>query len=137
MTARDTSGNATVDFIWGNMPMQPDDDRASGHKLDAALGDHVIATTSYHGFPGDNAVAPFLDTVANVTVPDLLLSNEVDATRSLGAADLVLGTVTYLDNAAGATALNDGLVASSTPEYGASWNTGGAVDIEVYAYTAP
>jgi hypothetical protein len=28
MTARDSNGNPFIDFVWGNMPMEPNDDRA-------------------------------------------------------------------------------------------------------------
>lgn len=51
MTHRDDSGNVVVDFVWGNLPMQPDDDRGMA-TLDPALDNHVIATTGYSNFPG-------------------------------------------------------------------------------------
>lgn len=50
MTYRDTGGNVQVDFVWGNMPMQPDDDRETS--LDPALDSHEIATTGWSNFPG-------------------------------------------------------------------------------------
>jgi len=31
MTHRDDSGNVQVDFVWGNLPLQPDDDRTDQH----------------------------------------------------------------------------------------------------------
>jgi hypothetical protein len=73
--ATDTSGNQRVDFVWGNVPMQPNTDRTgtgaqvvvapnapqnvawSGYsvypsrQLDPALDNHVIAVTGYAGFP--------------------------------------------------------------------------------------
>lgn len=51
MTVRDSGGNVAVDFVWGNLPLQPDDDRGEA-TLDAALDNHVIATTGYSNFPG-------------------------------------------------------------------------------------
>lgn len=41
--------NVKVDFAWGNIPMQPDDDRDSG--LDAQLDSHIIATDGWANFP--------------------------------------------------------------------------------------
>lgn len=38
-----------VDFAWGNIPMQPDDDRDTG--LDSQLDSHVIATDGWAYFP--------------------------------------------------------------------------------------
>lgn len=55
MTYRDDLGNVQVDFVWGNMPMQPDDDRGGegqSDTLDPALDNHVIATTGWSNFPG-------------------------------------------------------------------------------------
>jgi hypothetical protein len=48
--ARDTGGNIAVDFVWGNMPLQPDDDRGA-NILDPALDNHEIADTNYNGYP--------------------------------------------------------------------------------------
>jgi len=49
----DDKGNVVVDFVWGNMPLQPNDDRpdtATG-RLDFALDNHVIAQTGWNGYP--------------------------------------------------------------------------------------
>lgn len=54
MTVRDSLGNVAVDFVWGNLPMQPDDDRGGegqSDTLDPALDNHIIATTGYSNFP--------------------------------------------------------------------------------------
>jgi len=72
----DSSGNVFVDFVWGNFPMQPNDDRTdgtavevvannasgnyawTGHsvypsaRLNAALDNHAIAEAEWAGFPG-------------------------------------------------------------------------------------
>lgn len=130
----DTGGNVKVDFVWGNMPMQPDDARGLA-TLDPALDNHIIATTQYNGFPGYTPVAPYLDTVANVAVPNVVGLTEAAATTALTTAGLVKGTVTTADNAAGATALNDGKIKSQTPAAATVVNTGASVALVKYVYT--
>ena len=73
--ALDTSGNQKVDFVWGNFPMQPNDDRTDGGttvvvaadaaqnydwsgysvypsgRLDAALDNHAVAEAGWAGYP--------------------------------------------------------------------------------------
>jgi hypothetical protein len=73
--ATDTSGNQKVDFVWGNFPMQPNDDRTNGGttvvvaadadqnydwsgysvypsaRLDAALDNHAVAEAGWAGYP--------------------------------------------------------------------------------------
>ena len=50
MAHYDDGGNVQVDFVWGNMPMQPDDDR--GTALDVELDSHEIAVYGWSNFPG-------------------------------------------------------------------------------------
>lgn len=133
--ARDTGGNVAVDYVWGNIPMQPDDDRGA-NPLNADLGYHVMATTSYNGFPAHTPVAPYLDTIANVVIPNVVGDSEADATTALTAAGLVKGTVTDADNDAGATAENDGTIKSQSPAAGTKVNTGSTVTLVKYAHTA-
>ena len=50
----DDAGNVAVDFVWGNFPLQPNDQRpdtATG-RLDFALDNHVIAQVGWNGYPG-------------------------------------------------------------------------------------
>lgn len=47
----DTNGNVKVDFVWGNMPLQPNDQRGMA-QLDPALDNHSTATGAWQGFPG-------------------------------------------------------------------------------------
>jgi hypothetical protein len=73
--ATDTSGNQKVDFVWGNFPMQPNDDRTDGGttvvvaadaaqnydwsgysvypsaRLNAALDNHAVAEAGWAGYP--------------------------------------------------------------------------------------
>lgn len=131
--ARDTGGNIAVDFVWGNLPMQPDDDRETG--LDASLDSHIMATTQYNGFPDYTPAAPYLDTVANVAVPNVVGLTESAANTALVAAGLVKGAVTTANNAAGATSGNDGKVKTQTPAAATVVNVGSSVALVKYAYT--
>ena len=79
--ALDTSGNQKVDFVWGNFPMQPNDDRTDGGttvvvaadaaqnydwsgysvypsaRLNAALDNHAVAEAGWAGYPDYVAAA--------------------------------------------------------------------------------
>jgi hypothetical protein len=79
--ALDTSGQQAVDFVWGNFPMQPNDDRTDGGatvvvaadaadnydwsgysvypsaRLDAALDNHANAEAGWSGYPAFTAGA--------------------------------------------------------------------------------
>lgn len=41
--------NVRIDFAWGNIPIQPNDDRDTG--LDPELDSHIIATDGWSSFP--------------------------------------------------------------------------------------
>lgn len=48
MTHRDDAGNVQVDFVWGNFPMQPDDDRTDqGFSFGGGSGDRGWNSTYY------------------------------------------------------------------------------------------
>lgn len=89
----DDLGNVQVDFVWGNMPMQPDDARGE-NTLDPALDNHIIATSGYEGFPGFITGAPYDDTIANAVVPNVVGLTESAANTALVNAGLVKGAVT-------------------------------------------
>jgi hypothetical protein len=95
---RDDAGNIQVDFVWGNFPLQPDEDRPSGKKLNAALDNHIIATTGYSNYPsfipnyaGDE------DVDLEVVLPELLRLSRSAAEDVLEAVGLTLDVeyVTY------------------------------------------
>ena len=116
----DSSGNVAVDFVWGNLPLQPNDDRAvtpvvvgninpSG-LLDFALDNHVLIQTGWNGYPqyipNTDGAAIDLDSPADgiqadevwIVVPmanGLTTANAVKALKDAG-----FGTIT---TAAGAT----------------------------------
>jgi hypothetical protein len=47
---RDDSGQIQVDFVWGNFPMQPDEDRGED-TLDPELDNHTIAINGWSNYP--------------------------------------------------------------------------------------
>lgn len=109
----DDRGNVKVDFVWGNMPMQPDDARGE-NTLDPALDSHIIATSGYEGFPAFITGAPYDDTIANVTVPNVVGLTEAAATTALTNAGLTKGAVTT--TTAGAVFNITGVVATEGPD---------------------
>lgn len=156
----DSSGNVAVDFVWGNFPLQPNDERAgsitpaniggstgdygwaattrvAATRLDFALDNHAIAESEYAGYPSftGNNDGEYVSGVAYATVPNLVGLTQAAATDALLDAGLVLGTVST--TATGATALNTGLVKTQSVAAGAdSTALGTAVNITKYLYTA-
>jgi hypothetical protein len=93
---KDDLGNVQVDFVWGNFPLQPDELRASGHKLNASLDNHIVATTGYANYPsflpnyaGDG------DTDPEVVVPELRRLDRGNAQDAADAAGLGENDITY------------------------------------------
>lgn len=137
--ARDTGGNICVEFVWGNIPMQPDDDRASDKKLDKTKSFHSIVSMKWNGFPGyvPNNNGAWDD----ITVPNVVGMTEAAATTALTAAGLTKGAVTTANNAAGATSGNDGKIKTQTPAAGtvidpSDGSASLAVALVKYAYSA-
>lgn len=109
MTVRDSGGNVQVDFVWGNFPLQPNDDRAddgyinvpqvedygwtqarfiTSELLDDTLDSHSIATTGYSNFPkfipnyaGDG------DTGFELVIPNLVRKTIAQAEDILDGID--------------------------------------------------
>lgn len=136
--ARDTGGNIAVDYVWGNMPIQPNDDRDTN--LDPALDNHNIVTDAWSGYPG--FVSNNDGSWDDITVPNVVGLTEAAATTALTAAGLTKGAVTTANNAAGATSSNDGKIKTQTPAAGTVINpSDGSASLSValvkYAYTAP
>ena len=111
----------------------------------ASATTHLGATTSNDGklksqSPVAGATANVGSTVTATffnapEVPNVVGLTESAANTALIAANVVKGAVTTADNAAGATALNDGLVKTQTPAAGTTVNTGASVALVKYAYT--
>ena len=47
----DSAGNVAVDFVWGNLPLQPNDDRVEPNLLNWSLDNHIIADSNWGGYP--------------------------------------------------------------------------------------
>lgn len=169
-----TAGNIAVDFVWGNLPMQPDDDRTGdgnatvvvavdyaqnidwgGYSvkqspaltktditvnlspgLTSVVGNnHSVALNNWNGYPDYTPAAPFLDTVDQAAVPNVVGLTETAAGAALVAAGFVKGAVTT--TAVGATAENDGLVKTQGIAATTLTNLGTSVTLVKFAYVAP
>jgi len=121
--ATDSSGRQAVDFVWGNFPMQPNDDRAAtvtntggstgdygwaqttkvaSARLDAALDNHANVEAGWSGYPTFTASATVASanalqfTVTNAANGGLITGQrgKVESTTALTAADGVgLGNI--------------------------------------------
>jgi len=86
----DDKGNVVVDFVWGNLPLQPNDDRVEPNLLNYTLDNHIIAEANYGGYPLFVANSRGSDTstsVDYVTVPNILgktTSLAIDALEDAG-----------------------------------------------------
>ena len=168
------NGNIAVDYVWGNFPMQPDDDRTgdgnatvvvaadaaqnvdwSGYSvkqspaltktditvnlspgLTSVVGNnHSVALNNWNGYPDYTPAAPFLDTVDQAAVPNVVGLTETAAGAALVAAGFVKGAVTT--TADGATAENDGLVKTQGIAATTLTNLGTSVTLVKFAYVAP
>jgi hypothetical protein len=116
----DSKNEIAIDFVWGNMPMQPDDDRTT--RLDRSLGDHIIESTAWNGYPQytPDTDGAFVAGVAYAVVPDLSGLTEASATDALLDASLVKGTVTTSSVGYVADPSNAGLVKSQSVAAGAA-----------------
>lgn len=96
----DDAGNVRIDHVWGNLPMQPNDDRATN--LDVALDNHINAVSGWNGFPGyvpnttgEDVAGP----TDYVLVPSVLGLTTSVATKNLEDATLVVTAATAATNA--------------------------------------
>ena len=121
-----------VDFAWGNIPMQPNDDR--NVNLDETLDSHIIATSGYEGFPAFITGAPYDDTVENFVVPDVTGLTIIQATVALSAGDLSISEAT---STVGATSGNNNKVKAQSIPAGTTVNVGSAITLTKYNYVAP
>ena len=87
MSHNDDGGNIQVDFVWGNMPMQPDDVRMEA--LDGDLDNHSTAIYGYSNFPGYIPNYPGdEDSGLEAVVPDIIRKTLTQATVLLDTAHL-------------------------------------------------
>lgn len=144
-----------IDFAWGNIPIQPNDDRGVA-VLDPVLDSHEITYLNWNGFPayvpntvdgggsgsgsggsggsgsgsGSGGGGPLL-----VSVPSVVDFDSVSAAAAyLVSVGLVLGNVTT--STEGATSSNWGWVKSQSPSANASVAPGTAVDLVSYNFVS-
>jgi hypothetical protein len=104
----DDAGNIAVDFVWGNFPLQPNDQRpdtATG-RLDFALDNHVIAQTGWNGYPGyePNTDGEYVSGTPFIVVPNVLgltTALAIDALKDSGYTAANITTASAATNAAG------------------------------------
>jgi len=125
----DTSGNVAVDYVWGNFPAQPNDDRADGTptatltvggdqnvgwtnkstiasaRLNPALGNHADIETAWSGFPDfvANSAGEKLSGSYYIAVPSVLgltTALALDALKDAGYEAANITTATAATNAA-------------------------------------
>jgi hypothetical protein len=127
--ATDTSGRQAVDFVWGNIPMQPNEDRAgavspanfsanssgdnfwgattmvASDRLNPALSFHAMVEAKYAGFPeftGNNDGA-YISGVAYIVVPSVVgdtTAIALDKLKDAGYETANITTATAATNAA-------------------------------------
>jgi hypothetical protein len=126
----DSSGNVVVDYVWGNFPTQPNDERADGTptitvtvggdqnvswthyskiasaRLNPALGNHSDVETAWSGFPSfvENSAGEKLSGVAYIAVPSVLgltTALALDALKDAGYEAANITTASAATNAAG------------------------------------
>ena len=126
--------NVRVDFAWGNLPMQPNDDRGMA-QLDPELDSHIIATSGYEGFPAFIQGEPYDDTVPNAVMPNLYGMNQVQAETALADA----GFSSWINNqtTSGATSQNNNTVSSQYPGAGELLNVDAQPAVVYYNYSSP
>ena len=117
----DSAGEVAIDFVWGNMPIQPNDARpdAAANRLDPALDNHIIALSGWGGYPQFTANSAGEDVVGAtdyVLVPSVLGLTTALATDAMKDASLVPTTATAATNAAGSITDIDRTSGSTTVE---------------------
>jgi hypothetical protein len=98
----DSSGQVAIDFVWGNFPIQPNDERAEngGGLLSAALDNHNIAYQGYNGYPQYIPNTHGLEGAGYISVPNALGLATAAASRILTDDGLVVTVATAATNTA-------------------------------------
>ena len=102
----DSAGEVAIDFVWGNMPIQPNDARPDvlANRLDPELDNHIIALSGWGGYPqfvansaGEDVVG---DTIDYVLVPAVLGFTTALAQDAMKDASLTVTTAAGATNTA-------------------------------------
>jgi hypothetical protein len=129
----DDSGEVAIDFVWGNIPLQPNDVRPDNAgatlsttvttrvagRLDPAADNHIIALSGWGGYPlfvENSAGEDVVGATDYVLVPSVLGLTTAEATDAMKDASLVPTTATAATNAAGSITDIDRTAGSTTVE---------------------
>jgi hypothetical protein len=98
----DDAGNVAVDFVWGNLPLAPNDERAEngGGLLDPALDSHEIAYQGWNGYPIYTPNTAGSEGLGYIVVPSVLGLATAVASRVLTDDGFVVTTAAGATNTA-------------------------------------
>jgi len=91
----DSSGQVVVDFVWGNLPVQPNDQRNSANRLDITLDNHINTESGWSGYPlftPNTTGADVIGYTDYILVPSVLGSTSALAADALADVSLVVTT---------------------------------------------
>ena len=101
----DDAGNVAVDFVWGNFPLQPNDDREENAQdwvtdplLDPTLDNHSIAYEGWNGYPLYTPNTEGAEGAGYIVVPSVIGQTLDNATDILEDAGLVVTVATAAAN---------------------------------------
>jgi hypothetical protein len=114
----DDKGNVVVDFVWGNLPLQPNDIRRDngGANLDYTLDNHNIVEDGWNGYPlyTPNTEGTQSGGVDYVSVPNVIGQLTADATDTLLDATLVASVQSAYTPAVSNVALTTNILTVTT-----------------------
>jgi hypothetical protein len=96
----DDAGNVVVEFVWGNLPMQPNDDREEngGGLLAPTLDNHSIAYEGWNGYPLYTPNTAGAEGAGYIVVPSVLGQTTAVATNVLEDDGLVVTAASATTN---------------------------------------
>ena len=99
-TLLDDAGRVAVDFVWGNIPLQPNDVRLEngGGLLDAALDSHEIAYQGWNGYPIYTPNTAGAEGAGYVVVPSVIGLATAVASRILVDDGFTVTTASAVSN---------------------------------------
>jgi hypothetical protein len=138
----DTAGNVAVDFVWGNIPMQPNDEREENGQtvlLDPDLDNHSIAYEGWNGYPQYNPGVAGAEGAGYIVVPSVLGQTTANARDILEDDGLVVTAAAAATNAVSTvTALSrtGSAVTLTSAGAGAKYPTGTSITVTGLSGTA-